>query len=424
MYINISYIFGCDLLSYTLILLRFWICRLILLARERLFKKNYYFNLFILIIFIILFRLILTFISINLFIFYLFFEIRIIPTLFLIIGWGYQPERIEAGIYLIFYTLLVSLPIIIIIFYLYKKIGSLDFYFLTFSINYFLSYICVNMIFFVKFPIFIVHLWLPKAHVEAPIAGSMILAGVILKLGGYGILRLIPIFYILNMNLFFIVLNLFGAVVISLICMRQNDIKRLIAYSSVCHMGLVLRGCLTLNNWGLRGRLIFILAHGLRSSGLFCLSNIFYERTLRRRIYLNKGILNIIPNLSFWWFIFCILNIAAPPSMNLLGEIFLINSLIRVSNYFMLFIGIISFLRAVYSLFLYAYRQHGKFRINCYSYYLGFNREYLLIILHWIPLNILFLKIEYFSLWIYLSSLLKILVCGTKEIFCILNFDL
>lgn len=156
--LNLSYLLGCDLLSFTLILLRFWICSLIILASEKLLKLNNFFNLFLLTMIFLIVRLYLTFSSLNLFIFYLFFEISLIPTLILIIGWGYQPERIEAGIYLLFYTLIVSLPIIISIFFYYEKFNSLNFYFFNNNINRIFIYLCINLVFFIKIPIFFVHL--------------------------------------------------------------------------------------------------------------------------------------------------------------------------------------------------------------------------------------------------------------------------
>nr|QWB85891.1 NADH dehydrogenase subunit 4 [Sachalinobia koltzei] len=402
MFLNLSYMLGCDLLSFSLILLSFWICSLMILASEKLLKLNNFYNLFLFIMILLLISLYLTFSSLNLFIFYLFFEISLLPTLILIIGWGYQPERIEAGIYLLFYTLLVSLPMMISIFYFYENFYSLDFFLMKININSLFMYMCMNLVFFVKMPMFFIHLWLPKAHVEAPVAGSMILAGIMLKLGGYGLLRLMMLFIEIGLKINFIIIliSLVGGVFVSLICIRQSDMKSLIAYSSVAHMGLVLAGILSLNIWGFWGSLVMMLAHGLCSSGLFCLSNISYERIMSRSLYLNKGLLNIMPNLSLWWFLFCSCNMAAPPSMNLLGEIILINSIIKFSELSMIFLSLISFFSAVYSLFLYSFSQHGNFYSGLYCLYSGMFREYLLLFLHWMPLNLLILKSEYFTLWV------------------------
>nr|APX39805.1 NADH dehydrogenase subunit 4 [Gonioctena aegrota] len=402
LFINISYMLGMDLLSFMLILLSFWVCSLMIMASEKLFKLNYYYSLFMLVMVFLLLSLYMTFSSMNLFIFYLFFEISLIPTLILIIGWGYQPERVEAGIYLLFYTLLMSLPMMILIFYLYLKYNTLSFYVFSYLSGNLFMYLCMNMVFFVKMPMFFIHLWLPKAHVEAPISGSMILAGIMLKLGGYGLLRFMILFSDISFYINIMVFNisLIGGFFVSLICIRQSDMKSLIAYSSVSHMGLVLAGIMSLNLWGFWGALVMMLAHGLCSSGLFCLANISYERLHSRSLYLNKGLLNMMPSMALWWFLLCSSNMAAPPSMNLFGEILLINSLISFNWMSMIFLSLLSFFSAVYSLFLYSYTQHGKYYSGNFSFYQGFYREFLLLFLHWFPLNLLILKGEYLSLWI------------------------
>nr|QBZ37570.1 NADH dehydrogenase subunit 4 [Sinodendron rugosum] len=402
MYNHISYFWGCDLLSFLMILLTFWVCSLMIMASESLFKSNYYSKMFLFTVLALVFFLFCTFSSMNLFVFYLFFEMSLIPVLVLIIGWGYQPERIQAGVYLLFYTLFASLPMMISIFYYYEVHYSLDYFYFYKMVDYVLFYVFINMVFLIKMPMYFIHLWLPKAHVEAPVSGSMILAGIMLKLGGYGLMRLMNTMVLIGvkLNFYFVVIGMVGGFLVSLICLRQSDIKSLIAYSSVAHMGMVLGGIMTMNYWGFCGSLVMMVAHGLCSSGLFCLANISYERMMTRSLFLNKGLINLMPSLSLWWFLFCSSNMAAPPSLNLLGEIMLINSLVSWSSLMMLVISMISFFGAAYSLYLYAYSQHGIFYSGSYSYFLGSIREYLLLFLHWIPLNLLILKSEFMTLWL------------------------
>lgn len=155
-----SYIFGCDLISYGLILLSLWICVLIVLARESVFRLGYFSGFFLFVVIALTILLYCTFRRISLLSFYIFFESRLIPTLFLILGWGYQPERVQAGIYLLFYTLLASLPLLVGILFIYNSLGSLCLFLLSGS-GYLvgnLFYVCIVFAFLVKMPIFIVHL--------------------------------------------------------------------------------------------------------------------------------------------------------------------------------------------------------------------------------------------------------------------------
>nr|AFK30835.1 NADH dehydrogenase subunit 4 [Drosophila albomicans] len=402
-WMEISYFLGCDMLSYGLILLSLWICALMLTASESVNKYNNYKNLFLLNVVLLLLLLVLTFSSMSLFMFYLFFESSLIPPLFLILGWGYQPERLQAGIYLLFYTLLVSLPMLIGIFYLMHKMGTMNFYLMNnFMFNYDLLYFCMMWAFLVKTPMFLVHLWLPKAHVEAPVSGSMILAGIMLKWGGYGMLRVISILQLLNMKYSFIwiSISLVGGVLVSFVCLRQTDLKALIAYSSVAHMGIALAGLLTMSYWGLCGSYSLMIAHGLCSSGLFCLANVSYERLGSRSLLINKGLLNFMPAMALWWFLLSSANMAAPPTLNLLGEISLLNSIVSWSWVSMIMLSLLSFFSAAYTLYLYSFSQHGKIFSGVYSFSGGKIREYLLMILHWLPLNLLILKSEMCMLWL------------------------
>nr|WQG15295.1 NADH dehydrogenase subunit 4 [Rimicaris kairei] len=389
---------GMDSISYILILLSFWIMALVVGGSQKVKDSGNFSSLFLSVNILLLLSLVLTFCCLDYLMFYVCFESSLIPTLILILGWGYQPERLQAGIYMLFYTLFASLPLLVSLISLYKSEGTLTLGLISTvegsKMVLSIWYVCTVFAFIVKLPMFMVHLWLPKAHVEAPVAGSMILAGVLLKLGGYGLIRVLPLFAGVSKGFVsvWVSIGVIGGVVVSFICLRQTDIKALIAYSSVAHMGLVLCGLMLFSWWGLGGAVSVMVGHGLCSSGLFCLANMAYERVGSRSLLVSKGLLNFMPSMALWWFLLSAGNMAAPPTLNLLGEISLIISVVSWSKVSILGVGLLSFFSAAYTLYMYSLSQHGKYFSSLFSCCSGKVREYLVLMLHWLPLNLLILK--------------------------------
>nr|YP_011010726.1 NADH dehydrogenase subunit 4 [Menippe rumphii]WPW47616.1 NADH dehydrogenase subunit 4 [Menippe rumphii] len=395
---EIGYMLGMDYVSYIMIYLSLWIVSLMILSSQKVKNLNNFSSSFVVVSLLLLLSLVVTFSSLDYLLFYISFEMSLVPTLILILGWGYQPERIQAGAYMLFYTLAFSLPLLGSLLVHFYNSGSLVIGLSGIIISWgyieALWYLATVWAFLVKLPMYMFHLWLPKAHVEAPVAGSMILAGVLLKLGGYGLMRILVLFQYISKEFCWVWMSvgLIGGIYISLMCLRQVDMKSLIAYSSVAHMNLVLCGLMTFSWWGYSGAVIVMVGHGLCSSGLFCLANIMYERIESRSLYIGKGLLSFMPSMGLWWFLLSVSNMASPPTLNLLGEISLILSILSWSNVSMLGLGLLSFFSAAYTLYMYSLSQHGAFYNSLYSCCSGKVQEYLVLFLHWLPLNVLILN--------------------------------
>nr|AGG69290.1 NADH dehydrogenase subunit 4 [Nannoperca vittata] len=394
-----------DPLSTPLLVLTCWLLPLMILASqshtapEPINRQR----MFIVLLTSLQIFLILAFSATEIIMFYIMFEATLIPTLILITRWGNQTERLNAGTYFLFYTLAGSLPLLVALLLLQNNVGTLSLLTLQYSNPLPLLtnadklwWAGCLLAFLVKMPLYGVHLWLPKAHVEAPVAGSMILAAVLLKLGGYGMMRMMLMLEPLTKELSypFIIFALWGVIMTGSICLRQTDLKSLIAYSSVSHMGLVVGGILIQTPWGFTGALILMIAHGLTSSALFCLANTNYERTHSRTMVLARGLQMALPLMTLWWFIASLANLALPPFPNLMGELMIITSLFNWSWWTIALTGAGTLITAGYSLYMFLMTQRGPLPTHMIALDPSHTREHLLMALHLLPLILLILKPE------------------------------
>nr|ACJ43943.1 NADH dehydrogenase subunit 4 [Lissotriton vulgaris] len=387
-------------ISSPLLVLTCWLLPLMTLASQNHLKTNplQRQRTYLAMLTLLQMSLIIAFSATELVMFYIAFETTLIPTLIIITRWGNQTERLNAGTYFLFYTLAGSLPLLVALLVLQASIGSLSLILMNvmeplMAQNYTnkIMWLACLLAFMVKMPLYGAHLWLPKAHVEAPVAGSMILAAVLLKLGGYGIIRISMILTPLTkeMSYPFMVLALWGVVMTSLICMRQTDLKSLIAYSSVSHMGLVIAGILIQTPWSLTGAIILMISHGLISSALFCLANLNYERTHSRTLLLVRGAQAALPLMATWWLLTNLSNMALPPSMNLWGELTIMVSLFNWSPWTIMITGIGTLITAFYTLYMFLMTQRGPIPSHLNTISPSHTREHFLMMMHLAPMLLL-----------------------------------
>lgn len=354
--------FFLDSLSISLLLLTFWVRGLILIRRQRILLKSNDRKIFLHVNGLMVLLLWILFLVTNFFLFYAFFELILVPTVLMILGWGIQPDRLNASFYFSIYTIFRSLPFLGFLIRFFKEGGSNFFPFFLENSNLKWGNFFLVRAFLVKLPIYGVHLWLPKAHVEAPTGGSIFLAAILLKIGIYGFFRFLrwELGGVRWIRSIVLALSLVGGTLVSFLCLTQFDIKSLVAYSSVSHMALVLRGVFSLNGLGWRGAFLTCLAHGFASSGFFALVTFIYEGSSRRSLVFNKGLLLGYPLTCLFLFVNNMINIAAPPTLNLMGEIFLYFRIFSFRKILLPPLFFISTLTVGYNLIFYTRMAAGK----------------------------------------------------------------
>jgi len=326
--------------------------------------------------------LIISFVTTNMFIFFIFFESVLIPMFIMIGYWGSRDRKIKAAYYFFFYTLFGSLFMLFGMLYIWNITGSLNYIVLInqkFSIQ---SHIFLFILFFIPFaikiPMFPFHIWLPEAHVEAPTIGSIILASLLLKLGSFGFWKFtIPLFWygVAYFSLFIDALSILSIVYASLATIRQIDMKKIIAYSSIAHMNLIVLGLFSLNQHGIDGSIYLMIGHGIVSSALFYCVGVLYDRYHTRLLKYYGGLVILMPWFTIFFLLFTLANMSFPGTSNFIGEFVILLGVFSRNSFAALCGGTGIVLSALYSIWLFNRICFGTLKIRYINKYQDLNLQ-------------------------------------------------
>jgi NADH-quinone oxidoreductase subunit M len=355
---NIHYHLGVDGISMLFILLNSFFTVIVVIAGWKVIEKRVaqYMAAFL-----VMSGLINgVFASLDAMLFYVMWEAMLIP-MFLIIGvWG-GPNRVYAAVKFFLYTLLGSLLMLVAFLYLYLHSGGsfeiLDYHQLPIPLDaQILIFIAFFFAFAVKVPMFPVHTWLPDAHVEAPTGGSVVLAAIMLKVGAYGFIRFsMPIAPDASHELagFMIALSLIAVVYIGLVALTQADMKKLVAYSSISHMGFVTLGFFIFNAYGMEGALLQMISHGFVAGALFLCIGVMYDRVHSRQIVDYGGVVNTMPVFAAFFMLFAMANSGLPGTSGFVGEFMVIMGAVKVNFWYAFAAASTLVFGAAYTLWMY-----------------------------------------------------------------------
>jgi proton-translocating NADH-quinone oxidoreductase chain M len=366
---NLNLSLGVDGISIFLVILTALLIPLCLLASWDSVKTAY--KEYVIAFLIMEALLVLCFSVRDLLQFYICFESVLIP-MFIIIGvWGSRERKVRAAYMFFLYTLIGSVLMLLSILYIYFKVGTTDYEsLLAYDFNE-IEQRFIFLAFFASFaskiPMLPVHIWLPEAHVEAPTAGSVVLAGIALKLGSYGFIRFsIPLLpdASLYFTPFVFTMSILGIVYASLTAIRQTDLKRIVAYTSVAHMNLVMLGLFSFNVVGLEGAMLQSLSHGFVSSALFLIIGVVYDRHHTRMVKYYGGLVHTMPIFTAIFLIFTMANIGLPGTSSFVGEFLLLVGAFKVNTTACFFGATGMVLGGAYALWLFNRMVYGNLKIQ------------------------------------------------------------